>query len=361
MSHTMTQPAAPLLADPPAARRRPSGSAANAITRPLYPINTALAVLALAVASRATSHSRTLPILSTLASRPPASTASANTELGCPASWPAAGTAHPRARQRARTAGVSSVSKLCNARSPGRWSSVVDKDTAGQLDMHNSTSPAGRLPTSALPTMVSLTSSSRRAGRGDSTAACVRLLHPRTLRLTSVGGRVASEPSPMALLATCRVCSAGRCANDASRANPLSLPACNSCRLGGSDASMLTCRLLASARSTRRLVRNANDVSAGVALPLLISSSRNDGGRLLSATATFVQLQSSDTSDVRCVKLARSVSAPHRLTINLCREVGRRRTKSSVTSTMLCKSRCTSPASTTAVGVPPGASRPTTA
>ena len=237
---------------------------------------------------------------------------------------------------------------LYSARSDGTWSNVAPVVTPPHLTMRSSSRPAGRLATSASPTMVSLTSSSRSAGRGGSTAVRVSSLHPLTSSDTSKGGRVASDTSQRADNPACSVCSAGSCANDAAAVSLLHKPTSSPTRVGGRDASVPSFRSVLLARSTRSWLRCANDTPAGRLLDTIepTLSSCSDGGRpAVRVLTTLVSLQSSDTSAVKCAKLARAVSLWHQRTFSVRNEVGRRQSSSSETLAHSCRSRRVMPAS----------------
>ena len=205
--------------------------------------------------------------------------------------------------------------------------------------MRSSSSAAGRLATSASPTLVALTSSSRSDGRGGSTAADVSLPHSDTSRCTSDGGRVASTASQRPEPAACSVCSACRCVNDAAAVRPLHELISSSTRLGGRDVSVSS---LAppTARSTRSSVRCVNGPAIPVArrcgakgLPtvVLTLSSCSDGGRCVVPSQTTASLQSSDTNALKCAKLA-CTDKLHPHTFSVRSEAGRRSSTSPVTS-----------------------------
>ena len=220
--------------------------------------------------------------------------------------------------------------------------------------MRSSSSAAGRLATSASPTLVALTSSSRSDGRGGSTAADVSLPHSDTSRCTSDGGRVASTASQRPEPAACSVCSACRCVNDAAAVRPLHELISSSTRLGGRDVSVSS---LAppTARSTRSSVRCVNGPAIPVArrcgakgLPtvVLTLSSCSDGGRCVVPSQTTASLQSSDTNALKCAKLA-CTDKLHPHTFSVRSEAGRRSSTSPVTSRQLRRSKRVTPASAT--------------
>ena len=242
------------------------------------------------------------------------------------------------------------MSMLNSARSACRWSRrlalLCVTVTPLQRDNCASSSPAGRLPTSASPTLVSLASSTRSAGRCGSAAADVSLWQPRMVRRTSDGGRPASDASVMAACAAARVRSARRCAKLAAGRNRMHHVTSSSSRPAGSDASMAASRASLEARSTRRWVRCASDtLPAG---EWLRSSSCSEVGRRSTARQTFIQRVSSTASAGRCANPARAVRLPHPRTFSSRSEAGRRHSSSSVTLLQPCASRCVVPTNATA-------------